>query len=119
MGNASVPFKKDIDLIGIDGKLIRVRVIFVDGGMVNAIDSKTFHSIKKQLSPGRHSLKVLKMANGALVHSEGTWTGIVMVGSVQMQGTFEIFPSNGAWEALFGNCFCVDSELHMNMLMTQ
>ena len=41
------------------------------------------------------------MANGTLVHSEGTWTGIVMVGSIQMPGTFEIFPSNGAWEALF------------------
>ena len=42
------------------------------------------------------------MADSALVCSEGTWTGIVVLGSIQMQGTFEIFPSNGAWEALFG-----------------
>ena len=77
MGNASVPFEKDIDLIGIDGKLVRVRGIFDDGGMVNAIDGKIFHSIKKQLSPSRHSSKVLKMANSALVRLEGTWTGIV------------------------------------------
>ena len=102
MGNASIPFEKDIDLIGIDGKLIRVRAIFNDGGLVNAIDSKIFHSIKKQLSPSRHSSKVLKMANGTLVRLEGTWTGIVVVGSIRTQGTFEIFSSNGAWEALFG-----------------
>ena len=51
MGNASIPFEKDIDLIGIDGELVRVRAIFDDNGMVNAIDSKISHSIKKQLSP--------------------------------------------------------------------
>ena len=102
VGNASVPFEKDIDLIGIDGELVRVRAIFDDGGMVNAIDSKIFQFIKKQLSPSQRSSKVLKMANGTLVRSEGTWTGMVVVGGIHTQGTFKIFPSNGAWEALFG-----------------
>ena len=51
VGNARIPFEKDIDLIGIDGELIRVRAIFNDSGMVNTINNKIFHSIKKQLSP--------------------------------------------------------------------
>ena len=42
------------------------------------------------------------MANGTLVPSMGTWKGIVIVWNTCAEGAFEIFPSGGAWEMLFG-----------------
>jgi hypothetical protein len=42
------------------------------------------------------------MANGTLVPSGGTWIGHVIVGNVCAEGAFEIFPSGGAWDMLFG-----------------
>ena len=74
----------------------------INGAMVNVINTKIFGSIKDLISPRRKSLKVLRMANGTLIPSEGTWTGTVVVGGVRAEGSFEIFPSHGVWEALFG-----------------
>jgi hypothetical protein len=42
------------------------------------------------------------MADGRLLPSIGTWTGIVDVDSYTAQGTFEVFDSGGAWALLFG-----------------
>ncbi|KIM72082.1 hypothetical protein PILCRDRAFT_93604 [Piloderma croceum F 1598] len=47
------------------------------------------------------SKRVLRMANGTLVPSGGTWIGRVIVGNVCAEGAFEIFPSGGAWDMLF------------------
>ena len=70
--------------------------------MVNVIDAGIFASLKDRLSACRTSRRVLQMANGTLVASEGSWMGTVIVEGVHAVGIFEIFPSNGAWAALFG-----------------
>ena len=73
----------------------------INGAIVNVIDTKIFGSIKDLISPWRKSLKILRMANGTLIPSEGTWAGTVIVRGIRAEGSFEIFPSHGAWEALF------------------
>ena len=96
VGNAVVPFEKEIMLVGVDKGLVGIRATFDDGTMVNVIDTKIFGSIKDLISPWRKSPKVLRMANGTLIPSEGTWTGTVVVRGVRAEGSFEIFPSHGA-----------------------
>ena len=41
------------------------------------------------------------MANGTLIPSNSSWSGVVVVDSVQTNGIFEIFASGGAWNVLF------------------
>ncbi|KAI0675182.1 hypothetical protein C8Q78DRAFT_965008 [Trametes maxima] len=42
------------------------------------------------------------MANGAIVESLGKWIGTVDFKGIQVQGTFEIMPSNGVWTFFIG-----------------
>jgi hypothetical protein len=81
---------------------VQVMATFDDGALVNVIDMAIFDSIRNKLSSLKVSKQVLQMANGALVQSGGTWTGHVIVGNIHTKGTFEIFPSGGAWDMLFG-----------------
>ena len=102
VGNSEIPFVKELQLVGIDGQLVRIWALFDDGAMVNVIDANIFASLKHRLSTCKPSHKVLWMENGTLVASEGSWTGTIIIGDVHAEGTFKIFPSNGAWAALFG-----------------
>jgi len=70
--------------------------------MVNVIDKVAFKEVKNQLSEPQPSRKVMRMANGALIPLNGSWSGVVVVDSVRTNGTFEIFASGGAWNVLFG-----------------
>jgi hypothetical protein len=42
------------------------------------------------------------MADGSLVPSTGVWTGHVTWGPVQVETSFEVFPSGGFWRMLIG-----------------
>ena len=88
MGNAVFPFEKEIQLVGVDKGLVGIRATFDDGAMVNVIDTKIFGLIKDLISPWRKSLKVLRMANGTLIPSEGTWTRTVVVRGIRAEGSF-------------------------------
>ena len=72
VGNAEIPFEKEIHLVRIDGELVPVRAIFDDGAMVNVIDADVFASLRHHLSPCGTSHKVLRVANGTLVSSKGS-----------------------------------------------
>ena len=102
VGNTMVPFEKEILLVGIGKGFIGVKAIFDDGAMVNVIDTEIFNSIKDLISPWGRSSKVHQMASGILIPLGGTWTGTIVVRGARAKGSFEIFPSHGAWEALFG-----------------
>ena len=94
-----IPFVHTIQLEGLGRSLISFRVTFDDAAMVNVIDSVLFAMIKEQFT-GVTALT--NMANGTLVPSGGTWTGRIAIGDATAEGTFEVFPSGGAWEMLFG-----------------
>ncbi|KZT67389.1 hypothetical protein DAEQUDRAFT_656621, partial [Daedalea quercina L-15889] len=40
--------------------------------------------------------------NSMLVESKGCWRGVFRLGNIQIQGSFEIFPSGGSWSFLLG-----------------
>ena len=98
----SDPFIHGVALQGPKGEVVRLRGVFDDGPTINAIDSKIFALIKHRLSRPKKSDHILRMANGILVPSGGTWIGIITVGGVSIEGAFEIFPSGNSWALLFG-----------------
>ena len=98
----SDPFIHSVTLQGPKGEVVRLRGVFDDGATINAIDSKAFAIVKHRLSRPKESDRILRMADGSLVPSGGTWIGIIEVGGVSLEGAFEIFPSGNSWALLFG-----------------
>lgn len=98
----SVPFIQWVGLEGPRGETVRVKAVVDDGAMCGAMDSAVFEKVAARLSTLQPSGKVLRMANGAKVASQGVWRGTVVVGGEKRQGQFEVFPSGGAWQMLFG-----------------
>ncbi|KZP25881.1 hypothetical protein FIBSPDRAFT_680738, partial [Athelia psychrophila] len=96
------PFVQWVGLQGPLGETVRIRAVVDDGAMCGAIDSGVFEKASTRLSTLIPSGRVLRMANGAKVASQGVWRGTVDVGGVKKQGQFEVFPSGGAWSMLFG-----------------
>ncbi|KZP11072.1 hypothetical protein FIBSPDRAFT_706565, partial [Athelia psychrophila] len=99
---SSVPFIQWVGLQGPRGETVRIRAVVDDGAMCGAIDSGVFQGVSTRLSALEPSGRVLRMANGAKVASQGVWRGTVDVGGVKRKGLFEVFPSGGAWSMLFG-----------------
>jgi hypothetical protein len=100
--DAARAFIHKVYLDGSSEIQVHVMATFDDGALVNVIDTVVFEAIKDKLSPLQASKRVLRMANGTLVPSGGTWIGRIIVGNVCAEGAFEIFPSGGAWDMLFG-----------------
>lgn len=105
---ASSPFVHGVRLHGPKGEIVRMKGVFDDGALINAIDSKLFEKVSKRLSKIEPSDKLLRMANRALVESKGVWRGTVEVGGVKRIGAFEIFPSGDSWALLFGKPLLVE-----------
>ena len=68
--------------------------MFDDGAMVNAINAKVYSQVKPRLSPLQLSKRLLCIADGRLVPSMGTWSGIVSV--AEHYGEFKVFDSGDA-----------------------
>lgn len=84
IGNAnrshkSVPFVHGVELEGPKGEVVRMRSVFDDGAMVNAIDSDIFSQVKGRLSPLQPSRLGLRMADGRVIPSEEVWSGFISV----------------------------------------
>lgn len=90
------PFVQIVNLRGLGNEPQAVRATFDDGAMVSVIDTTAFSGMQHKLAGLQSSKRVLRMANGVLVLSGGTWSGTVIVGNVSVERTFEIFPSGGA-----------------------
>ncbi|KZP08552.1 hypothetical protein FIBSPDRAFT_761263, partial [Athelia psychrophila] len=99
---ASVPYMHMVRLHGPRGEVVRVRAVVDNGAMCGALDSAFFKNAAGRLSALEPSRKVLRMANGAIVPSQGIWTGTTEFGGVRRVASFEVFPSGGAWAMLFG-----------------
>lgn len=98
----STPFVHGVELQGPKGEVVRIRSVFDNGAMVNAIDSDVFAQVKGRLSAPRPSDLWLRMADGRIVPSEGVWSGTITVMGAKGCGEFEIFRSGNAWALLFG-----------------
>ncbi|KZP10616.1 hypothetical protein FIBSPDRAFT_757925, partial [Athelia psychrophila] len=99
---SSVPFVQWVGLQGPRGEIVRMKAVVDDGAMCGAIDSGVFENVATRLDSLSPSGRVLRMANGTKVPSQGVWRGTVDIGGVKRHGQFEVFPSGGAWTMLFG-----------------
>ncbi|OJT13168.1 Retrovirus-related Pol polyprotein from transposon 297 [Trametes pubescens] len=70
--------------------------------MVNVMDTELWKRIHSRLPATRSSERRLRMANGAIVPSEGNWKGVFEFEGVKVDSSFELFPSKGAWSFLIG-----------------
>ena len=96
------PFVHEVQLLGPKGEIVRVRAVFDDGAMICTMCSQIYKKVRHRLQGWKPSKRVLRMANGVLVKSQATWTGKVRLGSIQAEGTIEVFDSGGGWSFLFG-----------------
>ncbi|KAI0066286.1 hypothetical protein BV25DRAFT_1778322, partial [Artomyces pyxidatus] len=101
-GTPAVPFIQDTHFQGPRGEIVRIRSIFDDGSMTNAIDADMFDAVAHRLSPLAPSPQRLRMANGTIVPSKGRWEGHVTIGGLPVYARFEVFPSGGSWSVLVG-----------------
>ena len=98
----TVPFTHPVKLKNPDGTMVQVTTLFDDGAMAGAMCTSVFNRIKPSLHGWQPSSQVLRMANGAIVPSEATWSGTIHVEGVETTRTFEVFDSGGGWSFLFG-----------------
>jgi hypothetical protein len=95
------PFLHYIAFAGPKGEIIRVKALFDKGTMISVMCTTVFNSVKHHLGDWKTSTKRLRMANGTVVPSKGTWKGNVMIAGVEAPGEFEVFDSGGGWKFLF------------------
>ena len=101
-GIRELPFVHEVHLQGPKGEIVRVRAVFNDGAMICTMSIDIFKQVKHWLEGWLPSTRILRMANGALVPSQATWTGTFEIEGVKACGTFEVFDSSGGWSFLFG-----------------
>ena len=101
-GTTAKPFVHEVQLLGQNGEVVRVRAVFDDGAMIGAMCTTIFEKVKHRLHGWHPSQRVLRMANGMLVKSQATWTGTMELSGIKAQGTLEVFDSGGGWSFLLG-----------------
>ncbi|KIK12068.1 hypothetical protein PISMIDRAFT_61063, partial [Pisolithus microcarpus 441] len=97
-----VPFISNITVKSDSGELVRLRALFDDGAMVNAMCTTVFEAVKHRLRGWTHSSQMLRMANGTVIPATAQWTGKIRVGTVEAYTTFIVFNSGGGWAFLAG-----------------
>ncbi|KAK6992435.1 hypothetical protein R3P38DRAFT_3434496, partial [Favolaschia claudopus] len=101
-GKKCEAFEHWITFEGPNGEEVQVKALWDGGALVGAMDAAIWERNKECLGGAEKSYKVLRMANGALVPSQGCWVGMIAIEGVRCEGRFEIFDSGGGWEFLFG-----------------
>ena len=99
---AEVPFQHTLRLLGPQGEVVRVSALFDGCAMVSAMCATIFDKVKHRLGHWTKSKRRLRMGNGVIVPSLAAWQGKMQLGSVTVEGEFEVFNSGGSWGFLLG-----------------
>jgi hypothetical protein len=91
-----------VALQGPQGEVNRVLGLFDTGCQVGALDKTYYERAVKRMGKLTAPTKRLRMADGTLVDTYGTWGGTTTVGGVSIKGEFDVFDSHGGWTILFG-----------------
>jgi hypothetical protein len=97
-----VPFIHKVLLQGEEGEEIELEAVIDNGAMASALNTETYEAARKAFGKLAWSPRILRMANGELVRSRGSWSGEVTLGGVTRRRVLEVFLSGGAWAMLFG-----------------
>ena len=110
-----VPFQHMLSLLGPQGEVVRVSVLFDGCTMVSAMCTTIFKQVQHKLGNWRSSEKRLRMGNGTIVLSLAVWKGRVQLGGVIVEGEFKVFDSRAAGLSSWGNHYyrCFVQSRHM------
>lgn len=97
-----LPFETEVKLSDAKGITTSLPAIIDDGATINAIDASTWKKIRPTMTEAQQSTKALRMADGNLVQSQGTWMGSVETAGVVVEQPFEIYDANESFKALLG-----------------
>ncbi|EMD37973.1 hypothetical protein CERSUDRAFT_34890, partial [Gelatoporia subvermispora B] len=97
-----VPFLHQLALIQPTGEVVRMRALFDDGAMINAMCSDMWQNVRHRLGQLQPTRRQLRMANGSVVPSEGYWEGTIELAGARVRSSFDVFSSGGSWSFLAG-----------------
>ena len=100
--NEEVLFKHTLQLLGPKGEVVRVSALFDGAAMVAAMCQSVFEKVKHRLGGWRKSEKQLWMVNRVLVPLQVVWKGVMQLGGIEVEGSFEVFDSGENWAFLLG-----------------
>ncbi|KAH9924247.1 hypothetical protein B0H21DRAFT_678791, partial [Amylocystis lapponica] len=100
--HASTPFLHSLVLHAVSGEATHIKGLFDNGAMVSVMCTSLWAKVRHRLGPLQSSSRILHVANGAVAPSTGFWSGVVELGGSRVSGSFEVFPSGGAWSFLVG-----------------
>ena len=66
------------------------------------MSQSVYKKIKHRLEGWKKSERLLQMVNGVLVPSQAVWKGVMWLGGIEVEGSFEVFDSGGNWAFLLG-----------------
>ena len=96
------PFTHQLKIKAKGGEIVHVKANFDDGALANTMSTSKFNEIKHRLGHYGPSSRRLRMADGSIVKPAAAWHGEMEISGVQVEGSFEVFESQGNWEFLFG-----------------
>ena len=99
---SEVPFKHALQIKGPQGEIVRVSALFDGVAMVAAMCQSVFERVKHKLGTWMKSEKLLRMANKVIIPLQAIWLGMMQIGDVEVEGSFEVFDSKGGWAFLLG-----------------
>ena len=98
-----VPFQHTLQLLGPQGEIVRIVVLFYGCAMVSVMCATIFEKVKHRLGEWRKSVK--QMGNGVVIPSPAVWRGKMQLSRVTVEGEFEVFNSRGSWAFFLGKLF--------------
>ena len=88
-----VPFQSTLQLLGLEGEIVRVAALFDGCAMVSAMCRTVFEKVKHRLGKWGTLEKQLRMGNGVIIPSLAVWKGKMRLGEVTVEGECEVFDS--------------------------
>lgn len=98
----SVPFVHQVQLHGPRGEIVRQKATADAGALISAIEETVWRKKEGRLKALTTSGRWLRMADGRVVPSIGTWQGKMTWAGIECEGEFEVFKGGDAWEVLIG-----------------
>jgi hypothetical protein len=106
------PFVHEVQLLGPNGEVVRVRATINDGAMICTMSKTIFKQVRHRLGSWQPSKQTLHMANGTQVALEAKWMETIELEGIQTTGTFEVFDSTGGWSFLLGKPLLKSFQAH-------
>ncbi|KIJ29609.1 hypothetical protein M422DRAFT_188198, partial [Sphaerobolus stellatus SS14] len=95
-------YRQWVKLHGPRGEVVRVRAVVDGGAMRNTMCTRKWSQWGHRLGEKEQSTITMRVADNHHIPSAGRWKGKTEVSGVEVNTTFEMFDSHGAFEVILG-----------------